>query len=140
MSDIEFLMIKEFDGKLRKNEGSLTATGTLATLTAATGKDMYLARAKVSVRSQSTINASQATIELQVNGVVVETFIYLLAEASSSNGWVENTSDQYEFVNIGHKVDAAQVIKLEVTVESEMVIEGFVECVEEDDGVSPAIS
>jgi len=139
LSDIEFLMIKEFDGKLRKNEGTISVTGTLATLTAATGKDLYLARAKVSIRMLSTSVAANCVIELQVNGVVVETFIFLVAEASGSAGWVAVVDDHYEFKNIGHKVDAAQVIRLEVTVESNCVIEGTIECVEEDDGVSPAI-
>jgi len=47
LSDIMFISVKEFGSKLRTTEGTLSATGYLCTLTANTGKDMYLAKAKV---------------------------------------------------------------------------------------------
>jgi len=75
LSDIEYLAIKEFGGKLVKNEGFLSATGTLATLTAASGKDMYIARAKVVFYKNtagSTVSIADK-VELQINGTAVET-------------------------------------------------------------------
>jgi len=128
LSDIEFLAIKEFDGKLRSNEGALAANGTLCTLTANTGKDMYIARAKVILRGAS----KTGTAELTVNGTVVETVD--LATGSSS------INTEYEFKNVGHKVAATEIIKIEITASSATpVYEGFIECFEEDTGESPQI-
>ena len=62
MSDIMFLAKKEFDGKLRQNDGTRTTAGDLATLTATTGKDMYLAYAKVNIFD----NASNFSITLSI--------------------------------------------------------------------------
>ena len=71
---MNFLSIKEFDGKLRTNEGVLAATGTLVTLTASLGKDLYFSGAKVSYKPhQGTVGQENASIELQLNGVVIET-------------------------------------------------------------------
>jgi len=138
LSDIEFLSIKEFDGKLKKNEGSLTGTGTLATLTASSGKDLYIARAKVIYRPLVGIAGTEnAKIELQLNGVVIETAIFNSQSATTGNGM---GYAPYEFKNIGHKVLATQVIKLEVTgFGGDVILEGFVECFEETTGESPQI-
>jgi len=141
LSDIEYLAIKEFDGKLVKNEGFLSATGTLATLTASAGKDMYVASAKVifylNVAGGATAIADK--VELQINGTVVET-------ATSSQEHTGATSESgiaawsYEFKNIGYKVTESQVIKLEViTLDSEVDVEGYVQCIEETTGESPQI-
>jgi len=133
LSDIEFLAIKAFGGKLVKNEGFLSATGDLATLTASSGKDMYLARAKVTFYSRVSNPSSVGDkIELKVNGTVVETTGYsMLTNAIETS---------YEFKNIGHKVAATQIIKLEVTVlATDTDVEGFIECFEETTGETPQI-
>lgn len=144
LSDIEFLAIKEYGGKLVNDEGVKTTTGDLATLTANSGKDLYVARAKVSCTPSSVgIGASSgsATIELKVNGTVVETASYSWAARStaSNNFGSGQFAWDYEFKDIGHKVDATQVIKLEVSSISTANVEGFIEGFEEDDGNSPQV-
>ena len=129
LSDIEYLSIKEFDGKLRYDEGALSANGTLCALTANAGKDMYIARAKVNLRGAT----KSGTAELTLNGTVIES-VDLGTGSSSINS-------EYEFKNIGHKVAAGEEIKIEMTLSSATPeYEGFIECFEEDTGTSPAIS
>ena len=141
LSDIEFLAIKENDGKLKKNEGFLSATGTLATLTAASGKDMYIASAKVTFYTNSTSpNAAIADkVELHINGTNVETAVSSMLDENATDAAGVYTWT-YEFKNIGHKVLATQVIKLEViTLDSETDVEGYIECFEEATNVSPQV-
>jgi len=73
LSDIEFLSIKESEGKVRSDEGIRTSAGTLATLTANIGKDMYIATAKVifSVENISELSINDR-IDLKLNGVTIE--------------------------------------------------------------------
>jgi len=50
------------------------------------------------------------------------------------------TSKSYKFENIGHKVAATQVIKLEViTLDTQVDVERFIECWEETTGETPVI-
>ena len=130
LSDIEFLAKKEFDGKLVEDEGALAGiTGTLATLTASTGKDMYFAVATITMEGGP--NNGSLKIELQVNGVVKETF---LGETFEGN------TNQYEFISKGYKVTATQIIKLEaITVDAQVNVEGMLICFEETVGETPVI-
>jgi len=134
VGDIEFLTKKEFDGKLKKNEGFKSTTGDLATLTASSGKDMYLARAKVIFFANvASAEAIADEVVLKINDVIVET-----AKSASSSG--TQFAWSYEFRNIGHKVAATQIIKLEViTLDTQVDVEGFVECFEETTGETPVI-
>lgn len=134
LSDIEYLSIKEFEGKTRQNNGTRTTTGTLATLTAAAGKDMYLAKAKVTVYDQDAGNTESADIELSFNGVVQETVN--LGGSTETQGTFE-----YEFIITGLKVAAGQIIKLEVvTIQATpFTIRGVIECWEEPTGETPQI-
>ena len=139
LSDIEFLSIKEFDGKIRSDEGFLSATGDLATLTATSGKDMYLARAKVIffINSESASVAAGDEVVLKLNGVIKETSRSTTAGTGGGGG---NGTVIYEFKNIGQKVLATQIIKLEViTLDTQSDVEGFIECFEETTGESPAV-
>lgn len=140
LSDIEYLSIKEFDSKLVQNDGTRTTTGDLATLTASGGKDMYLAKAKINAVHTGDLNASRTvTVVLKLNGVIVETdtmeFITGSSRSHSSQG------DSYEFISIGQKVVATQIIKLEVTVidTTSISVKGTLVCFEEDTGASPAV-
>ena len=138
LSDIEYLAIKEFDGKLVKNEGGVTAAGDIATLTASGGKDMYIARAKVNIfmGAANAGTSSKDEVVLKINGTIVETVKSSMV-GSSATGM---TSWAYEFKNIGHKVAATQIIVLEaITVDTDTEMEGFIECFEESTGASPAI-
>jgi len=135
MSDIQFLSIKEFDGKLRSDEGSLGSgiSGDLATLTANVGKDMYLGRAQITLRHfQSVSSTSNPKVELSINGVVIE-----ITEVALSNDF---KTIVYEFKNVGRRVLAGQIIKLEsIHADVDLTIKGFIECWEEDTGESPQI-
>lgn len=141
LSDIMFLAKKEFDGKLKKNEGFLSAAGDLATLTASSGKDLYIARAKCVFYSNTGVlaNATADSVVLKINGVIIETATISWA-ADAGNGRDGVIAWSYSFENIGHKVAATQVIKLEViTLDADTDVEGFIECWEETTGVDPSI-
>jgi len=140
MGDIEYLAIKEFDGKLRSNEGTLSATGDLATLTANTGKDMYLASAKCTFYLNNDSNAIslQNEVQLSVNAVIIERAITSYTVQTSSGAAV--LTIKYEFKNIGRKVAAGEIIKLAVTtLDVDTDVTGFIECFEEDTGETPQI-
>ena len=129
--DLAFVSKKEFDGKLVVNEGVRTATGTLATLTASSGKDFYLAGAQLSWVKTSATGAFLLKVELQVNGVVKETFV-------SQGDTTEHYYPPYHFMQKGIKVIATQVIKLEVvTIGTTTTVEGSLSCFEEDTGGDP---
>jgi len=133
LSDIEYLSIKEFDGKLVQNDGTRTTTGDLATLTAGSGKDMYLASAKIIVVDDDVNNVKSAIITLDVNGVVLATAE--LGGTSETQG-----SFIYEFATKGFKVAATEIIKLEVTANTGTAdVYGELICFEEDTGASPAV-
>lgn len=140
MSDIEFLTIKEFDGKLKSDEGFGNAVGELAAITAGGGKDLYLATAKCSVRLASNVNiAVICRIELRVNGTPIETAHFTM-EGVSGLGHVVLTQS-YEFVNIGHKVVSGNTISVHIAevTSNLMQFEGEVSGFEENTGASPAI-
>jgi len=129
LSDIEYLSIKEFGSKLVQNDGTRTTAGDLCTLTASSGKDMYLAGAKINFRSLAT--PPSITVTLDVDTVVIETAELELTDTSESG--------DYEFVSKGFKVAATKVIKLEVTAIASMDVQGQLICFEETTGESPAI-
>ncbi len=126
--DLAFLQQKEQEGKLRVDEGSLTGTGTLASLTASSGKDMYLSSASVSLRKTGSTGASNHTVELQVNGVVKETFTtFEFASAGKLSA--------YHFSTKGLKVAPTEVIRLQVTeLGTATQVEGTLQCWEESSG------
>lgn len=136
LGNVGYLAHMEFLGNIRSDEGIRVAAGDLATLTAAGGKDMYLASAKCNfaVNSDSAAVFKQEVV-LRINGVIIETVKY--SDISSAGAGVLTVN--YEFKNIGRKVLATQIIKLEViTIASPMEIEGFIECFEVDTGVDPS--
>lgn len=139
MGDIEYLAIKEFDGKLIDNDGTLSVLGDLCTLTASVGKDMYLATAKVNVFMAANNQGGQTvTCTLNVNGIIRETFSWFGGtNAGGTNG---DNGDNYEFDLKGIKVTTGQIIKLEVTsIGSGMGINGIISAFEEDTGATPQI-
>lgn len=140
LSDIEYLAIKEFDGKTRQNDGTRSSTGTLATLTANSGKDMYLSGAKITIGHNNSLVSSAfglTQVDLTVNGTVIESCV------RSSISTTGGTFDvEYQFNTKGVKVAATQIIKLEVAAinNSRETISGVINVFEEDTGASPAIS
>jgi len=138
LSDIEFLSIKESEGKVRSDEGTLVASGDLAILTANAGKDMYLGTAKCTFQGSAGTGIESAQLELLINGVPIEK-VSFLSEAAGGDSAVMLTFN-YEFKNIGRKVTTGQIIKIEITsVSGTVSLRGFIECFEEDTGVSPQI-
>lgn len=138
--DLAFIAKKEFDGKIRTNEGVVTTNANVATLTATTGKDMYLATAKCSVKGTSISAVAEVDVELLINGVVHETFIYR-SNYGTGGSVSKNTFDcqAYEFKNIGQKVAAGQIIKLQTVAISNCEVEGYLECWEESTGTDPTV-
>ena len=131
----KFILQAEFDGRLKSDEGFLSAAGDLATLTAASGKDLYLTAAKVVLFANSASGASVADeVVLKVNGSVVET-------AKSSWNETSHATYIYEFKNIGHKVVysvGTEILKLEViTLDTQIDAEGFIQAIEVPTGENP---
>ncbi len=145
MGNILDLAIKEFEGKVRSDEGLLIESQSdLATLTANVGKDMYLASAKVAFYNLTESQASfGAQVALSINGVVIERITYSSSSQDSGTGGFNSggvLSMVYEFKNIGRKVLTGEIIKLAVTNGvADIAMVGFIECWEEDTGVSPQI-
>jgi len=143
LSDIEYLAIKEFDGKLTTGEGTLSAAGDLVKITAAGGKDMYLGKAKVSARIEAATNVVTAIIELQAGADGSETTkatwsCELISATASGHGGSSVAS--YEFVVSGIKVTTGQVIQLvATTVDGSIEVNGELVVFEEDTGASPAV-
>lgn len=139
LSDIEYLAVKEFGGKTRQVDGTATATGTLATITANSGKDMYLSGAKISIghnNSGATLVFGLTQVDLTINGTVVESCVR--SSLTTSGGGMEVT---YEFNTKGVKVAATEIIKLEVAAINSVreTISGVINVFEETAGDSPAI-
>ena len=144
LSDIEYLSIKEFDGKLVTNTGQQAdgATGNTATLTASSGKDLYLAKASVTLRA----DAAQAgvplfEVTLVANGVIVDR-CEATYQANSSNGPPFTPVNlKYDFTVQGIKVAATQTIVIDVvTSDASVDISGTLVGFEEITGDNPAIS
>jgi len=131
-SDVSFLAKKEFDGDLKNDEGSRTTTGTLATITASAGQDLYLALASC-LQITASAAAGSATIELQINGTARETARFA-TDADTSQ--IRPTAP-YTFVSKGFMVAPTQVIRLEVTAIANATVEGNLSAFEVDTGTDP---
>lgn len=149
MGDHQFLAIKTFDGKLRRQgltnptcaEGFKSAAGDLASVTALAGKDLYLASAKAVFYLNVPVNGvTHAEVVLKINGNIVETAkVSFQGDNTTANG-KGSGGIPYEFKNMDHMVAPTQIIKLEViSIPAWIDVEGFVECWEEDTGTSPQI-
>ena len=143
LSDIEFLAIKEFDGKRVDADAQTTVSNTttetdVVTVTANTGKDMYLASATVHV-NMSVSQTFDATYRLYANGTVVD--------AAYTKYLISSSDVQYyaiKFDTKGIKVAANQIIKITVqhstaTSTSVTVNAGKLVLWEEDTGNSPQV-
>lgn len=133
----KFVLQASFDGRLKSDEGSLSAIGDLATLTALSGKDLYVTAAKVVFHINTFTGPPQALgdiVELKINGVVVETTPFTIDFTNTLGTFA------YEFKNMGHKVTATQTMKLEVTaLDAETDVEGFIQAIEVPTDANPVI-
>ena len=73
---------------------------------------------------------------MKVNGTIVETAkASIVLVATSDSG---SSTFDYEFKNLWHKVDATQILKLEViTIDADTDVEGFIQAVEVPDTENP---
>jgi len=130
LSDKMFLAVKKFQNKLRQDDNTRTTTGDLVTLTAATGKDMYIATAKINIRGTGA--SPSVTVQLLVNAVVIEECQW---SSIDNVGW-----NDYEFASVGFNVAAGEIIKLEVTAINNADVEGQLICFEENTGTTPRLA
>jgi len=140
LSDIEYLAIKEFGGKLVTNTGEQAdgGTGNTATLTASAGKDLYLAKAKATVRLDANSNLIVGEITLVANSVIKDRWVFSAASGQSASG--ANGELQHEFIISGIKVAATQTIVLDVVAsDADYDIAGTLVGIEETTGDSPAV-
>ena len=138
LSDIEYLSIKEFDSKLVTNTGQQAdgGTGNAATLTASSGKDLYLAKAQATVRTDTATTIILAEITLVVNGVIKDRWEYSNTTSTTSG----QTSQPHDFAVQGVKVAATQTIILDVVASNvDFDITGTLVGFEETTGESPAV-
>ena len=109
LSDIEYLAIKDFDGKRVDNDGEVTLAATttettIVTVTANSGKDMYLGGAEASWLQSAGATNNSITFRLFLNAVELEKKVFER----------ENLGDDgsYLFLTKGAKVAATQIIKI----------------------------
>jgi len=140
LSDIEFLSIKEFNGDLKTDENTRNSVGTGAFVTAGSGKDLYLAKAKCTITTRSTNFNGSAVVQLQANGVPKATHSEAVS-ATAAGAPSDAGAGVYEFVISGIKVAATQTIRLEVTTVSNAKVEINTEiiCFEKVTGEPPAV-
>ena len=139
---MNIIMQASFDGRLKSNEVRRTTIGTGATLTAATGKDLYLTAAKITFALEGDgLTDTTSLGELQINGIVVESTPVCLSNRHSSASSIGAASSvyTYEFRNLAQKVAALQVMKIEVpTLNGNTAIESMIQAVEVPTGENPA--
>lgn len=144
MSDIEYLSTLEsgVDApagaavKVDSGEIGAGATGDAASITADTGKDMYVSKARITVSSTGSAPSGHVTCVLKLNGSIVETakigHTFAIARGAAFS-WAE-------YVSVGKKVAAGQIIKLEVTVAGiQLQCSAHLECFEVNTGVTPRL-
>ena len=140
LSDIEYLAIKEFGSKLVENTDVQNdgGTGMCATLTAASGKDLYLASAKVSIRFDTASTIIVGEITLLQNSTVVDRFYF---SGSADGGQGGTTGElQHEFTWKGGKVAATEKFEIDVVASNaDFDIQGTLVGIQEATGESPAI-
>ena len=130
----KYILQASFDDRLKSDEGFLSAAGDLAALTAASGKDLYLTAAKVVFFANTNSSGTADEVVIKINGTVVETVKNSWLGGSGSG---EYTLD-YEFKNMGHKVEATQVMKLElISIGAATDVEGFIQAIEVPTGENP---
>ena len=70
MSDILFLSVNEYAGKIGSDEGPLTGIDDSVTLTVNAENDIYLARSAVTMYASTTASAFETIIVLKMNNTI----------------------------------------------------------------------
>ena len=158
MGDIEFLCIKEFDGKIIRIQGDLSTLTDTLTHTATAGKDAYVLVAKIipsgftvaAATTSLTVLRSNNSTEAKISLNLVEkdrvtvgmgTSAIRMPEVTSEGGngsGYGTLTDGNFYAAIGSKVSAGQIIEIENTLDNGNCIAQMV-ILEEDTGVSPQI-
>ena len=134
MSDILFMSVKEHAGKKVQADGMASTVANICTLTASTGKDLYLAEAQINCKSTGVGGTTNVTVVLKANGIVIETFSVNLAGQSTSEG---EYSKIYTFAEKGEKVTATQSFTLDITSVTDVTVSGHLLGFQETTGESP---
>lgn len=140
LSDIEYLAIQEFNGNLVTNTGQQAdgGTGNTATLTASSGKDLYLAKAQVTIRLDLASAILLPEITLVANSVIKDRWEPSVLDegGTGSAGMISQTHD---FAVQGIKVAATQTIVIDVvSSDVDIDITGTLVGIEVATGASPA--
>ena len=144
LSETAFLAKQEFESthNLRDNTGTKVngAIGTLATLTANTGKDMYLIAAWVTIKQDTkSSDPEQFEAVLKIDGII-EDRLYLstMSTFRPSGEGGGSSSKQGKFILKGVKVTTGKVIKIQV-ITSDTVLDaaGTLSCFEVPSGTDP---
>ena len=137
LSDIEYLSIKDHDGKRVDADATVTITNTteldVVTKTASSGKDMWLGGASISWSRTVTAGTPRVVFQLYINGAVDERADFV-DTALGKHG-------EYKFLIKGIKVAATQIIKITVDQTSSVstLVDGKLILFEETTGESPQI-
>ena len=124
-----------YDGRLKSAEGFLSAAGDLCSLTAGSGKDLYLTAGKCVIFANVVSgNSFGDEVVLKVNGTIIETTKFNQTGGTGSGAIILD----YKFENLFHKVSAGQILKIEViTLDTETDVEGFIQAIEVPTGENP---
>jgi len=136
MSDILFMSVKEHAAKKVSATGTASTVTNVCTLTASSGKDLYLASAQFTAKSTSSGVGAAVVVVLKLNGSTVETHDIKLAGTSDSEGEFNKT---IKFNHKGDKVTTTQTITIDITSVTTVTVNGQIEGFEEDTGVSPFV-
>ena len=138
---MKYILQASLDGRLKSDFGEESTVVDLCTLTAAASKDLYLTAAQVTfyLNVSGGIDTT-SRVALVINGIEKEPARVSLnsnhlVSSSRSGG---NTSVVYEFKNLGYKVTASQIMKLEITaIDTDTDISGFIQAIEVPSGENP---
>jgi hypothetical protein len=124
VSDIEFLAIKEFEGKLvnLNSTSNETTTGVKLTRTPASGKTFYLAYVQVTPIANPQSGTStdfECVVAIKFNGTIVDTISYTASfEIAAGEGpgyGVSGASLKSNQVGISMDGDAIKKVEVEIT-------------------------
>ena len=144
MGDIIDMAIKANDGKATYDVGELIntiTTGTIASITALSTKDLYLAGAFVSIESNDASATGGPTTMWQVHLMRNTTTLEIFSsQYSFFTGAVDNIHADHSFMVKGAKVTTSETFRLVLAQASASVdVYGTIYGWQEDTGVGPEI-
>jgi len=144
MSDIMFMSVKQFDGKILKADGNVTATGEIAAVTPASGKTFYFANAKMNSLMVVAGDSPHAEVEVRNDGTQVETLSQNTGRGQvPSIIWGQSQAGStYSKIAMGDSLDgdgikkySVHCVTIKTTTDIDAELSGFIE----DDADSPRL-